>query len=438
LATQAEFLALVWENINRAMQEHWIEGTIRESEKNPNAPFADVGPALKRLLALGASRQDLSLVVRLSNYEQAFTLLYKLSDPGIDDDEIDGLHESLLTADPSGLDGRPGSAPVLQTEPAPKSNRRKKKAVEPKKATASERTLLGRSERVCFSLDGRWLATLNGGLTLWKGPGIEEPENLATIGNACELAFSPDSRLLAIKNTTGQIVLIDLSTRTTKVDFRNTKDGQGTNIVFGADSQHVIDATWEGSHIARTLNGKTTFHERFDGEKVTGVLRHPDGRYWFRHEQRGYRMLGRTWPFRAGEFDEVAIPLDEYHDAIFSPDGRLLTLFADDRRFVVRFFSFPAMETLGSGVYPSLGMSARPAISISQCGRLLAVAGSRASLITNLDRPALYEGFKIQEPSDVVFSPTHSLVAIGSRTEGEVIDTTRFLKLPWPGDSDKF
>ena len=402
MATQAEFLALVWENINRAMQEHWIEGTIRESEKNPNAPFADVGPALKRLLALGASRQDLSLVFRSASYEEAFSILYQLSDPGIDDDGIDGLHESLLTADPSGLDGRPGSAPALQNTPA-------------------ERKLLGPSDRVCFSLDGRWLASLNGGLTLWKSPGIEEPEKLATIGNACELAFSPDSRLLAIKNTIGRIVLIDLTTRTTKVDFRNTKDGHGTNIVFAADSQHVIDATWKGSHVARTLNGKTTFRERFDGEKVTGVLRHPDGRYWFRHEQRGYRMLGRTWPFRAGEFDEVTIPLDKYHDAIFTPDGRLLTLFADDGRFVVRFFSFPAMKTVDSRIYPSLGVRARPAISISQCGRLLAVAGSRASIITNLDRPSLCEGFKIQEPSDVAFSPTHSLVAIGSRTEGEVL-----------------
>jgi hypothetical protein len=36
--------------------------------QDPDAPFADVGPALKRLLALGASRQDLSLVCRFAVY----------------------------------------------------------------------------------------------------------------------------------------------------------------------------------------------------------------------------------------------------------------------------------------------------------------------------------------------------------------------------------
>jgi len=111
LATREEFLKLVWEDINLAMQEHWIENVIRASEKDPNAPFADLGPALKRLLAVGASRTDLCLLVRHAGYEEAFTVLSLLSDPGVDDNDVEMLHELLLSADPSGKDGRPGSAP---------------------------------------------------------------------------------------------------------------------------------------------------------------------------------------------------------------------------------------------------------------------------------------------------------------------------------------
>jgi len=112
MATQEEFLALVWDDINLAMQEHWIENVIEASERDPNGPFADIGPVVKRLLALGASRRDLSLLVRFAAYEEAFTLLSILDDPGIDDGDTDGLSESILVADPSGLEGRPGSAPV--------------------------------------------------------------------------------------------------------------------------------------------------------------------------------------------------------------------------------------------------------------------------------------------------------------------------------------
>ena len=93
------------------MQEHWIDNIIRESDKQPDAPFADLGPALKRLLALGASRRDLSLIYRQASYEAVFGTLYMLGDPGVDDNDIELMHESLLSADPSGKEGRPGSAP---------------------------------------------------------------------------------------------------------------------------------------------------------------------------------------------------------------------------------------------------------------------------------------------------------------------------------------
>jgi hypothetical protein len=112
MASREEFLKHLWQhNINSCMQEHWIDNSIRDSERRPDAPFADLGATLKRLLALGATRRDLSLVARASAYESVFGTLYALSDPGVEDNDVEMLHESLLTADPSGKEGRPGSAP---------------------------------------------------------------------------------------------------------------------------------------------------------------------------------------------------------------------------------------------------------------------------------------------------------------------------------------
>lgn len=116
MATQEEFLAQVWQDINASMKEHWITNSIRASERRPDSPFADTGEALKRLLALGASPRDLSLLHRDGSYQMAFAILYALSDPGIDNDDVEMLHESLLGSDPSGLEGRPGSAPTKSSE----------------------------------------------------------------------------------------------------------------------------------------------------------------------------------------------------------------------------------------------------------------------------------------------------------------------------------
>src|SRR5690242_14811245 len=107
MATREKFLRQLWNDIiNVPMQEHWIDNLVRSSERNPSAPFSETGIALKRLLALGASRRDLSLLNRFASYEAIFQTLYMFEDPGIDEDDGAMLHESLLSSDPSGKEGR--------------------------------------------------------------------------------------------------------------------------------------------------------------------------------------------------------------------------------------------------------------------------------------------------------------------------------------------
>lgn len=112
MATRHEFLVKLWRDaIDAPMRGSWIPNAIRDAERRPDAPFADLGPALQRLLALGASPRDLSLIARHASYEAVFSVLYRLDDPGVDGGAIGMLHEELLGADPSGREGRPGSAP---------------------------------------------------------------------------------------------------------------------------------------------------------------------------------------------------------------------------------------------------------------------------------------------------------------------------------------
>jgi hypothetical protein len=72
-------------------------------------------------LELGASRADLCSIVRWASYEAAFEMTMLLEDPGIRRSEIAGLHESLLSADPSGREGRPQPAPKAKaSKPTPR------------------------------------------------------------------------------------------------------------------------------------------------------------------------------------------------------------------------------------------------------------------------------------------------------------------------------
>jgi hypothetical protein len=96
--------------IDAYFRDDALDNIIANCARNPDGPFGDTGPAIKRLLAAGASSRDLRLVMRATAYEAVFGTLYALNDPGVGDNDVFMLHEELLTADPSGMDGRPGSA----------------------------------------------------------------------------------------------------------------------------------------------------------------------------------------------------------------------------------------------------------------------------------------------------------------------------------------
>ncbi len=121
------FLRQAWSQVLPEDALSWIDLRIQDAEKNPAAPFAGTGLALKRAMSAGVSREDLSLVARGMQAELLLQLCYMLEDSGLVEPELDGigwglfqtdeagnaiapigsLHESVLELDPTGREMRP-------------------------------------------------------------------------------------------------------------------------------------------------------------------------------------------------------------------------------------------------------------------------------------------------------------------------------------------
>jgi hypothetical protein len=112
MTARQEILNHLWkEVINVKLRDQALDNIVKNCRRNPDGPFGDTGPAIERLLAAGASRRDLCLVLRSAAYEGVFGALFSLSEFGLDDEtDLGTLFEELLMADPSGMEGRPGSA----------------------------------------------------------------------------------------------------------------------------------------------------------------------------------------------------------------------------------------------------------------------------------------------------------------------------------------
>jgi hypothetical protein len=115
MSAREELLRHLWkEVININLRDVSLDNIIGHCRRDPTGPFGDTGPAIERILAAGASRRDLCLVMRSAAYEATFGTLYALSEPGSEpDDDVSTLYEELLMAEPSGTGGRSGSADAV-------------------------------------------------------------------------------------------------------------------------------------------------------------------------------------------------------------------------------------------------------------------------------------------------------------------------------------
>lgn len=125
------FLRQAWSNIVDDGDITWIDRMIATAERRPQEPYSGVGQALKRLIAGGAAREDVTEVVRGMQAELLFGFCYLLEDPSFEEEGLahigwrlveanaDGeptdrpiraLHESVLATDPAGREMRPNDA----------------------------------------------------------------------------------------------------------------------------------------------------------------------------------------------------------------------------------------------------------------------------------------------------------------------------------------
>lgn len=295
-----------------------------------------------------------------------------------------------------------------------------------------KRMQIKRSYSVCFSKNGSFLASTAKDVVLWSCPKIIKLWRVHPISHPAHLAFSPNSSLLAVKSTSGHILLLSTSSGEVSCDFHNKSDGEGGAFIITDDGSQLIDGSWKGSHIVRTLDGKTIFREEFFPDMITGVLRHPSGRIWFRHNRRAHvpsdgtpkqRLLGRDLPFTSNVFQQVVVPFESYTDATFSPDGNSLVILAGQSPYILSIFTFPAMEELKRIELPP-EMRLGRCLRFSPCGSFLAVAGSDSLVILSSIDLSIQRQIPIPYGCDVDFSPTDFLMAAGSWSAGEVFTTS--------------
>lgn len=192
-AKEQAFINALWDIIGNPGDEVVPEPARPGAQTSPE-PFGDVPIAVRRVLQSGASASDLSAISFWSRFDSIATTLRVIENSNVETfEDVLGLHESLLGADPSGREGRPGSWPIPMeaAAPSPVSSSGSSDGTPPFLALASVRGF-------CFTPDSQWLATLrqSGPPAILEAHTGRPGPALANLKQGACLAFSADSKVL--------------------------------------------------------------------------------------------------------------------------------------------------------------------------------------------------------------------------------------------------
>lgn len=183
------------------------------------------------------------------------------------------------------------------------------------------------SSYVRFSDDGSHVVSLGSRITLWSvskgrrvasGPWFPDPSSAD---------FSPDGALLAVKNTSGDVLV--LSVPDLEVVSRLSAGlGEGTAVRFAENGRHVVDGSWGGVLMVRdAIDGSTVWAER--DASVFRLTCTRDRSTWAYDRVRGRgQTLSRRWPFDTHDPEPVAFYGGPLAVAISDDGSRIAALSA--------------------------------------------------------------------------------------------------------------
>ena len=135
------------------------------------------------------------------------------------------------------------------------------------------------SYSIALSLDSALLATLARDVVVWDLASARKRFRAHPLSHPSHLCFSPSGGQLAIKGTSGQIVVIDSHTGKELCAFGNLDDGEGANLKYSPGGDYLIDGSWSGRlFVRRADTGQVEFSADFPGEMIMGVQSAGDGR----------------------------------------------------------------------------------------------------------------------------------------------------------------
>jgi WD40 repeat protein len=301
---------------------------------------------------------------------------------------------------------------------------------------------IGISYGVAFSGDGRLLATLAKDVSIWAVAERSRLVRARAVAHPCDAVFSPDGNSLAVKSTSGHIVILDARSGETIADFDNSDEGEGSNLQYSPCGDYIVDGSWNGClTVRRAKTGAHEFVQEFAGEMIRGIRSFQSGQRWIvahgpkattddRPPPPDYFSMWE-WPFRRWPFwrrSHHVLPLRVAFSlprSALTTDGQYLAVVHGAPPNTLSVFRLSDGSCVGTVPVEVGGTSG--AVGWSHDGRLIGSVQDGAVVFYRWPDLQELRRVDLAFPNDAVFSPLGDLVALGSWRAGCVLASDALL-----------
>jgi WD40 repeat protein len=238
--------------------------------------------------------------------------------------------------------------------------------------------------------------------------------------------FSPDTTRLAVKSTSGRIVVTSRETGEQLLDCANAAEGEGTAPWFSPCGEFLIDASWSGRlRVRSSRDGSVVTVLEHDHETMSAVWPTCDRTTWFAFHQPKTRSptesLGpkyvtrHQWPFQS---TPEVIPLRvEYLESSASAVSPLGDAIAFGGRSTVATYS-----TLNGQLLSSVPISACTKLRWSSDGSALVAVLRDSISVLNAATLQTIRSVGQDYAADAMLSSKHGYLLVGGWSGGHFAD----------------
>lgn len=243
-------------------------------------------------------------------------------------------------------------------------------------------------------------------------------------------AFSPGAAELAVKATSGRIVILDPRNGEVLHDHENQADGEGSGVAFCPDGDKLVDGSWAGALTVRhARDGSILVRETFPGEMISRITHDRSRRTWLvehtptirpgRNTPAPTYVSVRRWPFSPDTTRRLSLGR-RIQSATLSPDGSRLCFIQMRRERRVRIAQVSNGRILASsGALEAGGTGSE--LAWSGDGRYVGAVSEGMVVVFRASDLAVVGRVPAQYPSSLAFVPGGDALALGGWTSSALL-----------------